>query len=632
MTTVQNNIRTRPHKVAPGALLSVTPAVGFAALVEYTTAMDSAVANNTAAWAQWPKGIVGAATTDSATDALWVRVTGLGGAVVFTIDDNPMVSSLDPLQYDWVSQGKNTVGLASISSSGQVAVGQVLTAVGAVGTIPSGYQWYRDVGAGPVAISGATSTTYTRVSADVATPGGAPISITVAITSSQFMSMAAVSYPPAPVPNTSIILNQANIATMLTAIKSATTQRVALGWHGMSIDVGAGTVGPAATNYGETEFSTLGIVSKTASGINTARGGAFGRGVETVSSLSGSNPFFTLGGGAAVLAKQAAAGGTCGQGVSLVGGGTTTISFPVTSGFVGQVVKIYGYTTGGVGGIIPRYSLSGANTQATTGLPASTTANPVPNLSYYWYETSLTMVNAGTTTVTLLAPTAAGASFVFYMVDPDVKTSPGLTIHRLAQAGETLATLVGASWDNTDVAPTGGFWNVATGGANSPYFRSAQTDSMTLRPGIVGVIASGDINDVLTYGSASGSYGYGWTLADHSRHLTNYVTALAARGLQVLFVLGNLRSPDTPAMVGNPYTQTQVIDVYKAVAAASTNAAVLDLTTQFRGVDEATTFANQAADTTRWLASEGPRYVHPSAVGHAFYGAYVASQILAALP
>lgn len=509
-------------------------------------------------------------------------------------------------------------------TSGAPQVGDVLTINLPLGTDASGYTLMRDTGSGFTTI--ATTQTYTLVSGDIP-PIGTSYNYRGVAVISDIYSDAYALVNPAPV---SDILYASHISTMLASIKSSSTGRIALGWHGMSIDMGAGTKGPTATDYGELEFSTLGIASKTASGINTARGGSFARGVETVSSLSGDNPFFTRGGGAAVTSKQAAVGGTCGQAVSLGATSASTISFPITSGTAGQVVKIYGYTTGGIGGIIPRYSLSGANTQSATGLPASTTANPVPNLPYYWYETSLTMVNAGTTTVTLLAPTSAGGNFVFYMVDPNVNTTPGLTIHRLAQAGETLGTLIGDSWDNTDTTPTGGFWSTATGGANAPYFRSAQTDSMTLRPGLAGVIASGDINDVLTYGSASGSYGYGWTLAVHQRHLTNYVAALAARGLQVLFVLGNLRAPDTPAMAGNPYTQTQVMDTYKSVAAASTNAAVLDLTTQFRGVDEATTFANQTADTTRWLAAEAPRYVHPSASGHAFYGAYVAAQIAAA--
>lgn len=97
--------------------------------------------------------------------------------------------------------------MATISSTGNLAVGQVLTAVAPTGTIPSGFQWYRDTGAGPIAISGATGPTYTRTSSDVAVFGGNPVSITVAITSSQFMSSATVSYPPAAIfPNARKVL------------------------------------------------------------------------------------------------------------------------------------------------------------------------------------------------------------------------------------------------------------------------------------------------------------------------------------------------------------------------------------------------------------------------------------------
>ena len=435
---------------------------------------------------------------------------------------------------------------------------------------------------------------------------------------------------PAELPASDILYAE-KIPALLAAFKSASSQRVNIAAHGMSIWVGAGAIGGTSTTWSEA-WATDGLIGRCSAAINAARGGVMGRGVETVSSMGGTNPFFTLGGGATILPKQGSAGGTCGQGVSLSGGQAYTLSFPVTNGVAGQQVKIFAFITGGAGGVLPRYSLSGANTQATTALPASTTAAPTPVTGYFWYETTLTMTNAGTTTVTLLAPSAAGASFVVYAVDRDVKTVPGLTLHRLSQSGETIATNVGASIDNTDTQPTSGNW--MGGGANAALFRAAQTDSLTVRQGVTGVIAGADINDILAYSANVGAYGYGWTLADHQRHLTNYANAMLARGLQVLFVLGNLRAPDTPAIAGTPYTQTDVINVYKAVAAASTNCAVLDMTTMFRGAGgtntEAQTFAAQTADTSRWLASEGPRFVHPAPDGHLFYGNYLGSQIIAA--
>lgn len=513
---------------------------------------------------------------------------------------------------------------AIASISGQYVEGATLVAYPAPGWSFTAGQWKRD----GVAISGATELTYIQVAADV----GHSLSFTP--TSAIFVALGGTTTIDTSGTPQSDILYASKISGLLAAMKSSNTQRVSIPVHSMSIAVGAGTKGPTSSDYGEVEFSTLSIYAKASAQLNTARGGAFARGIETISSLSGDNPFFTRGGGATVLAKQASVGGTCGQAVSLAGGGTATVSFPMTSAAAGQVVKLYGYTTGNVAGVIPRYSLSGANTQATTALPASTTANPVSNpaatLGYFWYETTLTMANAGTTTVTLLAPTAAGQSFVIYAVDPDYKTTPGLTFHRASQAGETIATNIGASIDDTDTLPAGGNWQT---GANRAAFRSGQTDSLTVRLGAAGVIAGADINDILAYSNNAGAYAYGWTIADHTRHLTNYVNAMASRGLQVLFVLGGLRAPDTPAIVsgaGTPYTQTDVINAYKAVAAASTNAAVLDLTARFSGATEALKFAAQTSNPSDWLAVESPRYVHPSAQRHASDGAYIATQIAAA--
>lgn len=189
-------IRSRNHKAPAGSIVTVTPAPGSAAFVEYTTATDAAVANNTATWAQWPKGEVGAATSDIANDEAWIRVTAIGGAAVLGIDYTPSQALQEPLRKDWFSQIINA-GQGTISSSGATAVGQVLTAVAPTGVLASGYQWYRDTGAGPVAISGATGATYTRVSADVPVIGGTSIAITVVITSSQTMSTANTAYPPA---------------------------------------------------------------------------------------------------------------------------------------------------------------------------------------------------------------------------------------------------------------------------------------------------------------------------------------------------------------------------------------------------------------------------------------------------
>jgi lysophospholipase L1-like esterase len=245
----------------------------------------------------------------------------------------------------------------------------------------------------------------------------------------------------------------------------------------------------------------------------------------------------------------------------------------------------------------------------------------------YWYEFDITLANTGTTTILLQGPSGAAGvgGWLFAGVDPRYTTSlPGLTIHRLSQSSQTLATLVAASLDNTDTKPTGSAWL----GAGNVAFREDQTSSLSTRYGLSGVFAGADVNDIISFGSGSGAYNYGWTLADHERHLTNYVNAMAARSMPVIFVVGHLRHTATPAMTGNPYTQSQLIAIYRKVAQYSSNAAIIDLSAQWGEGTEQERYDAMVADTSKWVVFESPRYVHPSSAGHAFFGQYVANAIM----
>lgn len=205
-------------------------------------------------------------------------------------------------------------------------------------------------------------------------------------------------------------------------------------------------------------------------------------------------------------------------------------------------------------------------------------------------------------------------------------TALTLTVHRLSQSSQTLATLVAASLDNTDTKPTGSGWL----GSGNAAFREDQTSSLTSRYGLAGVFASADVNDLITFGSGAGGLNYGWTLPDHERHLTNYVNAMAARSMPVIFVAGHLRHTATPAMTGNPYTQSELIAVYREVARVSSNAAFIDISAQWGSGTEQERYDAMVADTSRWNAVESPRYVHPSTTGHAFFGQYIANAVMAA--
>lgn len=423
-----------------------------------------------------------------------------------------------------------------------------------------------------------------------------------------------------------------NVSSMLAAMKATNALRTHVGWHGMSISVGAG-VGDFVDPVWRSAIQTDSMPAKFSAAINTAKGGTFRTGVEFISATAGDNTtpsaFYTLGGGATMNARFSGYHGAAGTTVSLGQANTATVTFSITSTAANHVVRVYGYVNTNIGQAA-RYSLSGANTRALGDAPAVTTAAPMAVAGRYWYEFDITLTNTGTTTVTLQGPSGAAGvgGWLFAGVDPQYdNTTPGLTVHRLSQSGQTLATLVAGSLDSTDTQPAAATGWLGAGNANG---RSDQTSSITSRYGLSGVFAGADVNDIISFGSGAGAYNYGWTLADHTRHLTNYVNAMAARSMPVIFVVGHLRHTGTPAMTGNPYTQSDVIAAYRSVAQASSNAAFIDLSAQWGTGTEQARYDAMVADTSRWVASEAPRYVHPGTTGHAFYGNYIANAIQAA--
>jgi hypothetical protein len=414
--------------------------------------------------------------------------------------------------------------------------------------------------------------------------------------------------------SSSPIQSVAHIPNLLAAMKSSNVSRVNIGWHGMSIDVGVGSDG---TTVWKDTWSTTALPAVASQAINTARGGTFARGIETASSTdSGLAPFFTAVAPASINALYTTAVGACGQGVVLAGAGTAGLQFTVNAA-AGQRIRVYGIVSGtGVG---PRYSASGANTVAATALPVSVVDAVAGSSPYNWYNADIVLASAGSTTVTILAASTAN-TVVIYAVDPDVRVTPGLTIHRLAQQGHALGNLMAMSLDNTDATGPAGWIS-----AGNAVKRQSQTDSVTQRVGLQGVIASFDINDHLTYTY----FGYNWTLADHRRHADNYLAAMKTAGMEVLIYAGSLRNPSSASFSGIPYTQRDIMNAYRDACAASTNGAFLDNSRSFAGGSDQLTFAAQTTPNSGWLAAEAPDYIHPNAAMHTFYGNDIATAIQA---
>lgn len=92
---------SQPMQVGAGSIVTVMPASGATATVEYTTADDAAVRNNVATWAPWAKGLVSAAASDLMNDNCYLRVTATGGAVTVAINDKPSAAAMLAYRADW---------------------------------------------------------------------------------------------------------------------------------------------------------------------------------------------------------------------------------------------------------------------------------------------------------------------------------------------------------------------------------------------------------------------------------------------------------------------------------------------------------------------------------------------------
>lgn len=89
--------------IAPrGALVTVKPAPGASARVEYTS-IDNVIAvrNGGAPWSLWRLGSVSAAASDLLGEPVYLRVIAVAGAVVFDIDERPSDDKLAAFRTEW---------------------------------------------------------------------------------------------------------------------------------------------------------------------------------------------------------------------------------------------------------------------------------------------------------------------------------------------------------------------------------------------------------------------------------------------------------------------------------------------------------------------------------------------------
>ena len=77
--TVAPKTISQPMPAGAGSLVTVTPAAGATAQLEYTLANAAAVINGTATWMNWARGNVTSAASDIINDDGWLRLSATGG-------------------------------------------------------------------------------------------------------------------------------------------------------------------------------------------------------------------------------------------------------------------------------------------------------------------------------------------------------------------------------------------------------------------------------------------------------------------------------------------------------------------------------------------------------------------------
>lgn len=157
---------SRPRVVGKDNLVTIRPAAGATAIVEYTTGTSVDVMNNAATWRTWPKGNVTTATSDQMTNPGFIRVTAIGGSVSYEVAEQ--VSSVDASAFraDWQS----AIGASGAPTlSGQFVVGGSVKAQMPPGVFAT-LQFTRTLKAPPytksalgAAIAGVNSATYSPI-------------------------------------------------------------------------------------------------------------------------------------------------------------------------------------------------------------------------------------------------------------------------------------------------------------------------------------------------------------------------------------------------------------------------------------------------------------------------------------
>lgn len=581
-------VREISYTTGTGPIVLARPVIGFRTLVEagcvdgdtadLTIEGVSSVGTPTGDWEvgtyTWSTGGVLTRTT--------ITASSNGGAAVNWANGTRWVRGR--------SSGQVDVAGNSILVSGTPGVGNVLTASFAMGVGTVKWQDSLD-GVTWTDIASATNLTFTLGSPQ-AGKKVRPIATSYVPFGSSVSVPAGASYT---------IRNAANIRTGLLSYQNAATQRVVWDWLGHSVITGYGsdnTTGTAVANVNAWAGSR--ITARVGKRFNTQVGGTWTRGAESFAIYH--RGLFTLGGSAAL-----AQGGAGVAGYRVLLAAADTIAFLAAGTAV--LVKA---DTDAVGRQL-RYTVNGGSVQTANA------ATNDPSLSgRFWYDVPITGLTAGDSIV-LMGPTAGNVTV--FNVDIDHRPAvPGLTIHTQAYAGFMGAQVLPTYLDDTDTVnpPTPAVYLGSSGNATRRNVRYSLVNRWS--PSLV--LVTFDINDMKAYGTSGQAWA--WSLATLVRHFKAAIQDLNDQGFPVLYVAGPIRDPSLGVTDGNPYTQIDVIEAYKAASDTLPMCGFLDLTTPFTGATLTDRYNAQIA--TGYFLSEA-NAVHPNTSGSTYFGDMVFNAI-----
>lgn len=121
-----------PLAVPARSIVTVSPAAGATAVLEYTAGSASDVANGVAQWSSWPKGASTSQQQDIINEPAFLRLTATGGSATLTTEEFPTILARENFNSDWGGSKRYPFILAQSAIPVIVLSSGAITATGAV--------------------------------------------------------------------------------------------------------------------------------------------------------------------------------------------------------------------------------------------------------------------------------------------------------------------------------------------------------------------------------------------------------------------------------------------------------------------------------------------------------------------